>query len=337
MTKKVTITGYYGCGNLGDEALCEVAVSALREAGVEPLLLTGKDRFRLRRIVRCLRAGAALILGGGGLLQNRTSIRSLYYYLGLIVLARVLRRPAFLVGQGIGPITGSLAWSLTRFVLSRVSYLGVRDGMSRAVAHSLGLPAHLDGDLFFLNPPLPETWPRNDRPRIGISLSGGSVEGRIESWVLLLAALPAAHEIVFIPFFPHEDLEMAKKLAGRLPSAAVHVPSSAAEAQGLIRKFDLIISSRLHPLEFALRAGTPMIAVPHDPKVAAFTAEVAECGGPEIPCTEHPRVEEISTLLRNPPPKERFAAAYAALHQRTQAGFDRFLNALSEMIGGKNG
>ena len=334
--KRVVVTGYYGCGNLGDEALRAVVVSALRAAGVEPLILAGKDRLCPRRIVRYLRVGAALVFGGGGLLQNATSARSLHYYLGLIAFARALHRPVFLIGQGLGPIDGPIARSLTRRVLARVAYLGVRDRVGQKLAAELGLAAELDGDLYFLNPPLSEPMPRHDPPRIGIALHGRSVDGRVEDWRRFLAALPGDREIALIPFFPREDLEAARRLAAGGPNVRVEVPGSVAEAQGLIGGLDLLIASRLHPLEFALRAGVPMIAVPSDPKIAAFVAEVAEHGGPEIPCVEFPRPDDAAALLRNPVVSERFVAAYAALHKRTRAGFEQFLTALREKIGGDN-
>ncbi|MCD6142094.1 polysaccharide pyruvyl transferase family protein [Candidatus Bipolaricaulota bacterium] len=330
----IVITGYYGHGNLGDEALRKAAVEALRKAGVEPLVIAGRARLDPCRVTTALQKSAALVLGGGGLLQNRTSARSLYYYLGLIALARALRRPVFLIGQGLGPIDGRLARSLTRRVLARVDYLGVRDRASRELAARLGIAAVLDGDLYFLNPPLPEPRPQREPRRIGVALSGRSVEEREEDWARFLAALPGDREIALIPFFPGEDLAAARRLAGMLPHARVEVPGSVAAAQGLIGGLDLLIASRLHPLEFGLRAGVPLIAVAADPKIAAFVAEVAACDGPEIPCVESPRPDDAAALLRDPPPPERFVAAYAALHARTQAGFARFLTALREKIGG---
>ncbi len=334
MKRKVVVTGYYGCGNLGDEALRAAAVAALQQAGVDPLVLAGRDRFDPRRVLGVLRKGAGLVLGGGGLLQNATSSRSLLYYLGLIRLARGMRRPVFLIGQGLGPISGRFARAVTQRVLSRVDYLGVRDRASWELAAQLGVYAGLDGDLYFLNPPLPGAIARSDPPRIGVALSGRSVAGRTREWRRFLAGLSDDYELVFIPFFPREDLPLTTRIAAGLPHARVEPPGAIAAAEALIGGLSVLISSRLHPLEFALRAGTPMVTVPADPKIAAFAAEVTELGGPEIPCAEFPRTGEISALLHAPPPKERFAAAYAALHRRTKAGFDRFLTALARKIGG---
>lgn len=330
--KRVLITGYYGCGNLGDEAI-RAAVSAAfeKEAWVEPVFLAGKDRRRVGKITRELRECNGLVLGGGGLLQNRTSVRSLYYYLGLIIWARVLHRPVFLISQGLGPIHGTVARSLTRHVLSRVDYLGVRDRESLEFATRFGISAALDGDLFFLNPPLILDRPKRAPPRIGIALSG---ETETAGWRDSLVALSQGGTIVFIPFFPREDLPLMKGLAARIPGAEVRVPESVRGAQSLIAALNLLVSSRLHPLEFALRAGVPMVAVPRDPKITAFVSEVRALGGPEIPCREVLNADEVQALISDPPPLEPFAKTYKKLHIRTKAGFARFLRVLNERLGG---
>ncbi len=327
---KVVLTGYYGCGNLGDEALQETVVAALVDAGIVPIVIAGRDRFRPGKIVAAVRGTAGIVFGGGGLLQNATSSRSLYYYLGLIKLAHALRRPAFLIGQGIGPITGTFARVLIQRVLSRVDYLGVRDRMSREFAAQLGIEAALDGDLYFLNPPLLAPVSRSDPPRIGVALHGKT---ETMGWKRLFKTL-AEYEVVLIPFFHHEDRALAQRLGGMLPHARVEVPDTVAAAEDVIGEVSLLISSRLHPLEFALRAGVPMIAIPRDPKVMAFASEVAQLGGPEITCAAVPSSNAVTELVRDPPPAEQFAATYAALYHRTKAGFERFLTALLQKIGG---
>ncbi len=329
--KRVLITGYYGCGNLGDEALREALVIALGQVGIDPVVIEGRDRFRIGKLSRYIRESGGLVLGGGGLLQNRTSVRSLYYYLGLIIWARVLHRPVFLIGQGLGPINGTLAQTVTRHVLSRVDYLGVRDQESLEFAARFGISAALDGDLFFLNPPVFLDRPKLNPPRVGIALSGNT---KTVGWRDSLVALSQWCTLVFIPFFPREDLPLVNSLVARIPGAEVHVPESVTDAQSLIASLNLLVSSRLHPLEFALRVGVPMVAVPHDPKITAFVSEVRALGGPEIPCCEVLTADEVRALISDPPPPELFAKTYEKLHIRTKAGFARFLRVLNGRLGG---
>jgi len=102
----IVIAGYYGFGNLGDEAIRVALRQKFDKRGINTIWLTARphardeiDRKSMLRVYAALRASRALVLGGGGLLQNRTSNRSLLYYLGLIALARLARRPVFLIGQ----------------------------------------------------------------------------------------------------------------------------------------------------------------------------------------------------------------------------------------------
>ena len=100
-TRTLLLCGYYGESNLGDDALLQVLLQQI-PAGFS-LLITANDREALRALapmavtvsrkslVSVLGAVGrtdALILGGGSLLQDSTSLRSLIYYLLLIVMAR---------------------------------------------------------------------------------------------------------------------------------------------------------------------------------------------------------------------------------------------------------
>ena len=59
-----------------------------------------------------------LISGGGSLLQNVTSGRSLYYYMGVLFLAKLVHTPIMLYAQGIGPIYGKFARRFDEMVLA---------------------------------------------------------------------------------------------------------------------------------------------------------------------------------------------------------------------------
>src|SRR5690606_40607808 len=112
------LSGYYGFGNAGDEAILEMVVSALRTGapGVPFRVLTADPEGTARRLValgvltapeaheavaargplqalgEVARAGL-LVSGGGGLLQEGTSRRSLLYYVGWLLWARLLGVP----------------------------------------------------------------------------------------------------------------------------------------------------------------------------------------------------------------------------------------------------
>lgn len=126
----ILLVGYYGYGNAGDEFLLQQATQYLADSiPREPIVHFSK----LKTILYVYKA-SCVVFGGGGLLQNKSSTRSLLYYLGIISLARCFNVPVVLLSQGIGPIKGRLLKRLTVYVLSFCSFVSVRDSVSYNVA-----------------------------------------------------------------------------------------------------------------------------------------------------------------------------------------------------------
>ena len=107
---KILISGYYGFSNAGDEAMLTAIVEGLRseQQDVQITVLSGKPgitankhrvqsihRFNGWEIFRAMRKTDLLLSGGGSLLQDVTSRRSLFYYLSILMLARRLARSIF--------------------------------------------------------------------------------------------------------------------------------------------------------------------------------------------------------------------------------------------------
>lgn len=152
------VGGYFGCGNLGDDAILLGLLQLLREQAPEirVSVLSGDLRatrslcrgkaYRRKSPLSLLRAflsADAFLLGGGSLLQNRTGRLSLAYYLGLLRLSRLLKKPAALFAAGIGPLLGEADQRKTRLALSSLSHVGLRDPLSLSLLRSLGLSSSL--------------------------------------------------------------------------------------------------------------------------------------------------------------------------------------------------
>ncbi len=152
------VGGYFGCGNLGDDAILLGLLQLLREQAPEirVSVLSGDLRatralcrgkaYRRKSPLALLRAflsADAFLLGGGSLLQNRTGRLSLAYYLGLLRLSRLLKKPAALFAAGIGPLLGEADQRKTCLALSSLSHVGLRDPLSLSLLRSLGLPSSL--------------------------------------------------------------------------------------------------------------------------------------------------------------------------------------------------
>jgi len=341
--RRVVVGGYYGFGNLGDEAIRVALGDVLEKQGIDALWLTANpqggseiDRQSLFRVYTALRRSRALVLGGGGLLQNRTSNRSLLYYLGLIGLARMARRPVFLLGQGVGPISGRFWRCLTRMTLKHSAHIGCRDRESAIFLRSMGLSPLLDADLFFLLPPIKTVLIRSSGTReIVLSLKGTNNDGEmVERAAHMLDEVSRRTKIsvTLLPFFPAQDLTLSEKIASCLDLPCRIVRADTIDnTMHILEDADLVISSRLHGLEFALRAGAPMIAISEDPKIDAFVAEVRDASGFEIPCVRFSSSEQVMGVLKTSPSAGIVHEAYLAMHARATEGFSRFVSALERL------
>lgn len=152
--RTVVLSGYYGFDNAGDEALLAAIVGTLQKLrpdihlmvfsanpertqkmhGVEAI-----SRFNIINLIKTLRRADLLLSGGGSLLQDVTSWRSILYYLGVVMLALWLKTPVMFYAQGIGPIRRTWARWLTRQVGNRVQLITLRDEDSYQELRLLGV------------------------------------------------------------------------------------------------------------------------------------------------------------------------------------------------------
>ena len=274
---KVLVSGYYGFGNLGDEALLAGILGGL--PGAQIMVLSGQpDATRALHGVgafhRLTGLGAlvthdALLSGGGGLLQDRTSSRSLRYYLGVINLAKRLNKRVVVYGQSVGPLSAAGERAVAR-ALKNVP-VAVRDKPSQTLLARLDIPAELVADAA-LALPQPLARPADDAPVLFVPRGG------FRKVTTAFAALAQQLEAEGVPLAglalqPDEDdrpLDELVRAAPSLQRIAVRTPGEALETVAGSR---YLVSARLHGLIFAARAGRPASGVAYDPKVAAFCAE----------------------------------------------------------------
>ncbi|WP_436570579.1 polysaccharide pyruvyl transferase family protein, partial [Klebsiella pneumoniae] len=67
-----------------------------------------------------------LLSGGGSLLQDTTSLRSLLYYLWVQRVAWRARKPVMYYAQGLGPLRRRLSRRLVAAAARRAAYITVR-------------------------------------------------------------------------------------------------------------------------------------------------------------------------------------------------------------------
>ncbi len=90
-----------------------------------------------------MRKSVLYINGGGTLIQNATSWRSLWYYLFTLGLAKLLGNKVDMYGCGIGPVTGKKNIWLVKHVLERsvdTITLREKDSMEELKGFGVGRP-----------------------------------------------------------------------------------------------------------------------------------------------------------------------------------------------------
>ena len=297
------ICGYYGFGNLGDDTLLDMAIIRARatyDGGVTALTRTPRrDRYRFG--VRCisrnnifgvilvLRRSRRLIFGGGTLLQDRTSLRSLCYYISLILLARLCGAEVELWGSGIGPLRSRSGRRLCARALSRCAYIGLRDAQSADIARSLGVPQdklYRERDLAFgvevgdiTNEEVLQRYRLESVAYYAVfSVSGRGSEAELERVRRRVAALAADGIIpLFVCMYPREDREISRRMSAAVSGRCIE-GIGANELIALLRGAHLACGMRLHLLIFAKIAGISFEGIGEDPKIKAFCEEMGGDG-----------------------------------------------------------
>jgi polysaccharide pyruvyl transferase CsaB len=325
---RLLISGYYGAGNLGDEALLAGLLAALGAAGVEPTVAsldpaaTRRDHgvaavHRVRGIAGGLLRADAVLSGGGGLLQDVTSARSLGYYLAVIRAARWLGRPVAVFAQSLGPLSPRGEARVRRAL--RGVPLGLRDAPSLRLAARLGLDARAVADTALLNPrPTPPgaaagalvLVPRSGYPTIGDLLAG---VGRRH--------LAAGGRVVIALVHRAQDDAEGARLAAALPAAERIDAATAGELTRGLAGAHAVVSGRLHGLVLGAVAGAPVAGVAYDPKVEGFAQAI---GAPVVaaprPADAEGAAAALATLERFVGAPRLDEAAVARSIERAEAG-----------------
>ena len=327
---KVLISGYYGFGNLGDEALLAGILSGLSKQQVTVLSQNPKETRTLHNVAATHRLTGlyellrhdALLSGGGGLLQDKTSTRSLQYYLGVITLAKRLGKRVVVYGQSVGPLSAAGERAVAKTL--RGLPVAVRDRPSQVLLDRLGVSATLVADAALLLPK-PTVTPQPGAPVLFIPRGG--YPAVTETFIKLAHRLAAEGiPVAGLALQPSEDSEALGHLSRAVPAVKKLAATTPQEALARVAESRYVVSARLHGLIFAARAGRPLSGVAYDPKVTAFLTAL---GRPVHPVTPDPdalygEIQACKRHLRVDPTKVE------ALTIRAEAG----LGWLQSQLGG---
>lgn len=306
--KSIVISGYYGSKNAGDEAMLAAMLEVLGdlEPNLHITVISAAPEDTATRhgvdsvswldfmgIFRALRSASLLISGGGSLLQNVTSRRSLYYYLGVIGLAELLGVPVMLYAQGIGPICGHLPRRVMRFIASRARLITVRDRGSLSELKSLGITRpkiECTADPVLAIHKVGREAGRSILKTYGVSAATPIVAFSVRDWqgeagfkkVIASVSDRVTRElgarVVFLPMQYPEDVSAARDIMEQKSEDATVLEDeyTTSELLSLVGNMDLMVGIRLHALIFAGVMGVPMAGVSYDPKIDRFLSSIGE-------------------------------------------------------------
>ncbi|ULH16502.1 polysaccharide pyruvyl transferase CsaB [Deinococcus sp. KNUC1210] len=273
----VTVSGYYGFHNTGDEAIALSISRELKARGHAPLLLSREPaqtaaaygcasaaRMSLPGLLRSLLGAQMVWSGGGGLLQDKTSSRNLTYYLTLIRAALLLGRRVVVFNQSIGPLSLEGGARVARVLSDRRIQVIVRDRASLETLRRLGVQATLGGDPALLLAPSAGLTPR---PETVVLAPRGDVQDANAGLRTLAHHLrERGRHVVALSFHPGVDDAAAHALG----ADEVISTSDPQRALDTIAAAGYVVGVRLHAVILAAAAGVPFAGVSYDPKVAGF-------------------------------------------------------------------
>jgi len=308
---RIAISGYYGFGNSGDEAVLEAMLSALAREGereglrVEPVVLSADPegtarrlgvetahRMRPAELWKAIRSSDALISGGGSLLQDVTGVGTIPYYLGVLKMAQLAGKPTFVYAQGIGPVTRNVFHPMIRRVLDRCELITVRDEASAALLRRMGVTRDV---IVVPDPVLGLPWFDEGKPDLPADAERVPVVGvavrfwrsdrrdlaRLADGLSLLAERRPVR-IRFLPMHPPGDEEASAFVLARLSPRAREQASVAPHGDapldmaGRVAGCDVLVGMRLHALIYAATQRVPLVGISYDPKIDHFLARIGE-------------------------------------------------------------
>ncbi len=303
----VIISGYYGFSNIGDDAMLRSIVENLKreKPDISILVLSKKpaetslyygvhaiNRKNLFAVYSAMKKSKLFIYGGGNIIQDSTSSRSILFYLGIAWLAKKLGLKLMFYANGIGPINKIRNTEYSRKILNKADVITVREKISLNELSRMGitkpkilltadaaLAVKVDNntrlDDIFINEGIP----------LNAAYAGFSVRkcpgcdkhqhAKYEQVIAETAdyvynnynLIP-----VFIPMEYQVDIPTIQNIVAKMRTHGYVISHnhSVSETFAIIRKMDLMIAMRLHALIFAAYMNVPIIGISYQPKVEGF-------------------------------------------------------------------
>lgn len=327
----ILISGYYGFKNSGDDAILTAILEGLRtyKKDVKILVLSknpaetkriygvdAANRFNFVEVRRAIKNSKVFLNGGGNLIQDGTSTRSLMYYLTTILMAKRFGLKIMLYANGIGPVKKTLNRAITAKVIDKADVITLREEASLREIKDLGITKPqviLTADPAFTLKPcedketeeiLEKEGISKETPLVGISLRKWK---NLQEYVKQVAGaadyMYEKHGItsVLIPMhYPH-DIAIGNEVAA-LMKHKPHVIKNkynVSQTLGLIQSMDMVIGMRLHTLIYGASLQVPVIGLIYDPKVEGFLEYIKQPSAGNVNSLNYDKLLQIIDTVWN--------------------------------------
>jgi polysaccharide pyruvyl transferase CsaB len=318
------LAGYFGCGNLGDDAILLGMVDGLGDADVELTLLSGSpdETFRnygipsigrkdFRAVEDAIKRCDVLVFPGGSVFQDVTSVRSPAYYSQLVRRAKKEGKKVVMLSQGVGPLRSFFGKRFAAQAFGAADEIVVRDPESAATLKSLGIKRRpkIGADLsFLLHPPKAAEggdFKVGDMKTIGLAPRplGRNSKAITRLFCDLARLLFQANMMpVLIEMDRVQDgpliYAISKLQGGKVPD--IRKLESPRQVQQRMARMECVIAMRLHAGILAATVDVPPFMVSYDPKVSAFAKALSMHTAPSIEGLTADRLyESFRTFIRD--------------------------------------
>lgn len=274
--------GFAGCANGSEREAMLQRIDEVLASGPQSWASSADRRWALT--LEAIRASDAVIIAGGGNI-SRAWPDHVFERAALVRTARHAGRPVATTGQALGPFFGMRNRELVSEILAGCRVVGVRDPQSFRIASDLGVaeerlrygfddavglePAEPAGASAIVaeGPFIAVTLNRFDtttEPRMRARLTEQLV-GLSRETSALIVLVPHVGDVMGLRI--REDVTFAEEIRSDVGSAArirvAPIPTPR-EAVWYCRHAWMVVSSRYHPVVFALANGTPALFIWQD-------------------------------------------------------------------------
>ncbi len=306
MTKYV-ISGYIGFDNFGDEAIAKVLTSYLKEKNAEKITVLSSnptktiklydvDSVNYLNFFTPILESDILISGGGSLLQDVTSLKSLIYYLAVIVTALVFNKKVIIFAQGFTPFRTKIGKFFTKFVLKYCDKIYVRDSKSQEILKKMNLNSELVADpVFGIETPSTEY-------HHGVGVQLRSFHTLTDSFLEKLSEEISNRfpdeKIKLFSLQDSLDLQVLEKFSGMLSLKGIktEIYKNLSVEDGIkeLSTLEYLIGMRFHADLVATKAGVKVLGINYDIKVLNLAKNI---GFPIIGLSEESFQNEFDELM----------------------------------------